>query len=770
MPSLVPGPGPEVATALQRGLDGRYRLEGELGRGGMAVVYRAHDLRHQREVAVKVLNPGLFGSTGTERFLREIRFAAGLTHPHILPLHDSGEVPAQAGGPPLLYFVMPCIEGESLRARLLRERRVPLDQALRIAREVASALDYAHRREIVHRDIKPENILLHEGAALVADFGVARAFHEAEPGTVTEPGFAIGTPAYMSPEQAAGDADLDGRSDQYGLACVLYEMLVGDPPFTGPGRSVMARHVSEPPPRARLQRPEIPVAIEQALERALAKSPGDRFPSAQLFADALATPLAGLAPELIPRRVSESPCCIAVLPFVNSSADPDNEYMSDGITEELISALARVPGLIVSSRSSVFALKGQTRDARAVGAVLGVDSILEGSVRKAGQRLRITAQLISTRDGRLLWSERYDRQAEDVFAIQDEIAQTIVLTLRGMGLVGGPELPPARRGTENVEAHAHYLRGRHSWNKRTSEGLAEAIRHFEAAIAEDPGYALAYSGLADAYALGVDYRGAPVAEGMRRAREQAERALTLDEGLAEAHCSLAWVLFIHDWDWEGAGHHYRRAIELDPRYATVRQWHAWYLAAMGRVGEAVAEGRLAVELDPASVSIRRSLGWLYVYARNAAGGIDDLRRAVVMNPDQGETHLLLGIVLTWAGNFPEAEMAIREARRLWPEDTHALAAEARLRLLQGRRPDALALRDQLISLEASRYVSPTDLARMYIALGEADAAFAALERAWSERRGWLAYVMVDPAFDPIRGDPRFRELVRRLRLDRVTVA
>jgi len=471
MVSPTPTPIPGVLPALQRGLAGRYQLEEEIGRGGMAVVFRARDLRHHRQVALKVLHAKLLGTQGAQRFVREIRLVAGFIHPHILPLYDSGEIPGAGAEPGLLYFVMPFVVGESLRARLQREARLPLDQAMRLAREVAGALDYAHRRNVVHRDVKPENILLHEGSALVTDFGVARVMREAGqgPDLVTEPGLAVGTPAYMSPEQASGERELDGRSDQYSLGCVLYEMLAGRPPFAGPARAVMARHVSEPPPPLRPLRPEVPLAIEQVVFRALAKDPAERFPTVAAFGDALATPLAGLTPDVLPDRTRDLTCTIAVLPFANSSADPENEYLSDGLTDELITALAQVPGLRVSSRSSVFALKGTRHDARAIGALLGAELILEGSIRRIGGRLRITAQLTDTGAGRLVWSEGYDREADDFLAIQEEIARTIVRTIRGGPLGPARDFTP-RRYTENPKAYALYLKGRYCWNQRTPAG------------------------------------------------------------------------------------------------------------------------------------------------------------------------------------------------------------------------------------------------------------------------------------------------------------
>jgi serine/threonine-protein kinase len=454
---------------------------------------------------------------------------------------------------------------------------------------------------------------------------------------------------------------------------------------------------------------------------------------------------------------------IAVLPFVNASADPENEYFSDGITDELITALTKVEGLQVASRTSVFALKGAREDVRALGARLNVSAILEGSVRRAGQRLRITAQLTGVRDGRTLWSERYDRELADVFAIQDEIARTIVDTLRATLLQDLGDPTPVRY-TANLKAYQLYLKGRYSWNRRTPAAIAEGIRYFEAAIAEDAGYALAYTGLADSYALQLDYRGAPVREGLERARAEAERALALDETLAEAHTSLAWVTFIYDWDWPLAGRHFRRAIELNPRYSVARQWHSWFQMAMGHTELALAEGRQAIALDPASVSIRRSLGWLFYYARQSDQALEQLRRAVAMNPTAEENHRLLGLTYLQVGQWDEAAAAFREARAISESPALAEAGLGAVAAARGRPEEARAI---LAGLEARRrdeYVSPVALVMVYTALGEADRAFEWLDRAYEERRGWLVYLNVEPMLDGVRGDPRFRRLVERMRL------
>ncbi|MDQ3224304.1 MAG: protein kinase [Gemmatimonadota bacterium] len=748
---------PVVPERLQAAVADRYRIEEEIGHGGMATVYLAEDLKHARKVAIKVWIPGGGAqSYEPQRFLREIRIAARLSHPQILPVHDSGECDG------MLYFVMPYAGCQTLRDRLNLEGTLPVDAALRITHAVATALGYAHRHNVLHRDIKPENILLQEGEPVVADFGVATAISAAGGDNVyvTDRGFIVGTPAYMSPEQASADRDLDGRSDLYSLACLLFEMLSGQPPFAGSGpRATMARHAIEPPVSIRSLRSNVPTSVDAALRRALAKTPEDRFATMEAFCEALTAP----SPPSGPVGPGPASRTIAVLPFVNSSPDPGNEFFSDGMTDELITALAKVEGLYVASRTSVFALKNVREDVRALGARLDVSAVLEGTVRQAGTRLRITVRLTSVADGRTLWSERYDREMADVFAVQDEIAGTIVRTLRST-LLGDLSDPTPVRYTENVRAYSLYLKGRFWWNRRTQADIAKGIRYFEEAIAEDPRYALAYSGLADSYALDLDYRGAPVAEGMERAKAEARKAIELDETLAEAHTSLGWVTFIYDWDWTGAEREFRRAIELNPRYSTGRQWYAWLLVAMGRFAEALAEGRSAIDLDPASVSIRRSLGWLQYYARQPEPALDNLRRALAMNPTAEETHRLLGLVYLHQGRNDEAAAAFREALASTDDGIMALAGLGHVAVRRGRPDEARAILHQLHQRGRTEYVSPVALTGLYAALGEADTAFHWLEQAYQERRGWLAYLNIEPLLDGLRSDSRFARLVERMRL------
>ncbi len=477
----------------------------------MATVYLARDRKHGRPVAIKVLRGEIATALGPERFLREIEIAARLTHPHILPLHDSGQVDG------FLYYVMPFVEGESLRGRLEREQQLPLEDALQITREVADALSFAHSRDVVHRDIKPENILFQAGHAVVSDFGIARAITAAASGTRTEAGIPIGTPGYMSPEQAAAELHLDGRSDVYSLGCVLYEMLAGGPPFTGPTpQAVLARHSLDPVPALRTVRQAVPLAVEQAVMKALEKMPADRFTTATEFADALRTPPAG-RPAPAPAAAKS----IAVLPFANLSPDPENEYFSDGITEEIINALGHLPGLHVAARTSSFAFKGKSTGIGEVGARLRVATVLEGSVRRAGSRVRITAQLVNVADGYHLWSERYDRELDDIFAIQDAIARTIAhrLELALAGPAGDLLVTPP---TESLAAYQLYLKGRYFWNQRGA-GLAKALDCFQQALLLDERFALAHAGVADAYTQLAFYGFRPPREVMPRAKAAAQR-------------------------------------------------------------------------------------------------------------------------------------------------------------------------------------------------------------------------------------------------------
>jgi eukaryotic-like serine/threonine-protein kinase len=730
----------------------RYRLEREIGRGATAVVYLAEDTHHGRHVAIKVLRPEFVPTVDADRFLREIDIAAQLSHPHIVPLIDSGKNEG------LMYFVAPFIAGGSLRDRLAAEGRLPIADAMRIAEEIGSGLDYVHRSGFVHRDVKPENILFADGHAVLSDFGVAQVCYAQSVETLTDRGLAIGTPAYMSPEQASGERSVEARTDIYSLACVVYEMLCGQPPFRADTvRALLAKHVTEVPRSIRGMRSEVGSTVDRAVAKALAKEPAHRFATVAEFLTALTSS----APAI--RRPAAKTKSIAVLPFVNASPDPDNEYLSDGITDELIDALAKVNGLRLASRTSVFALKGKPQDVRAIGVLLGASVVLEGTVRRSGDRLRITAQLTSTDDGQLMWSQRYDRRLDDVFAVEDEIACTIVNTLRATWFADLVE-PPARRYTESVKAYGLYLRGRHAWNKRTQEGVLEGVGYFERAIAEDPNYAPAFTGLADSYALQVDYRSMPVAEGFERAKLYAAKAIALDDTLAEAYASLAWATFIYDWDWATADQQFRRAIDLDPQYASAHQWYAFLLASRGRLDDALVEAHTALELDPASVSVRRSLAHVYYYARRYDQAVHHIERAIAQDPTAAENHRLLGLFLGVQGQLEEAERVLRDSQDMPGAGAYSLAVLAYVIGRAARLDEARLILRQLEDRAGRGYVSPVVFATVHLGLGDWDRVFEAIERMFPERRGWLAYLTVNPMLDSVRTDARYAALVGRMGL------
>jgi serine/threonine-protein kinase len=746
----------DLQERLGSGLSGRYAIQRELGRGGMALVFLAKDLRHDREVALKVLRPEVSASIGVERFLREIKMAAGLTHPHVLPVYDSG-----AAGD-LLFYVMPNMEGRSLRERLDRERQLPLETALGIASEVAAALDYAHRRQIVHRDIKPENILLHEGAAMVADFGIGKAL--SADGSVTQTGVALGTPAYMSPEQASGEHDVDGRSDLYSLGCVLYEMLTGEPPFTGltPQAIIAKRFVTEAP-RVGTTR-DVPDAVDAALQRALARSPVDRFPTVGEFAEALRSISAdgGRRGHRTPEPAKRTPVAkaIAVLPLANMSADPENEYFSDGMTEEIINALAKVPGIQVASRTSSFAFKGKQDDVRQIGEKLSVTSVLEGSVRKVGTRIRITAQLINVENGYHLWSETYDRNLEDVFAIQDEISRAIVeaLKLRLAHDTGQFVVP-----TRNIEAYNLYLKGRFFFNKFNEQGLRRGLEFFQHALLQDPGFARAYAGIADCWCDLADDWVAP-ADAYPRAKAAAEQALQRDPELAEAITSIGKVLCWHEWNFAAAAERLERAVALSPNYAEAHYVLGTALPLVGRLGDGIEAIRNALTLDPLSANLSGWLARFLLYAKDYPGAIAQGQRTLEFDDESIRAILYIGSAYLAQG---EAETALQWYRRGQGMERAIRSYDAlivRALAALGRKDEAEAILTRLAEESRHQYMRAEILAMGYGAVGDLDGAFGALERAYQARSAGLIYLHLDPGYDPLRGDPRYRDLVQRIGL------
>jgi len=775
-----------VSDALNRlrvALADRYRIERELGRGGMATVFLAQDLKHDRPVALKVLDPHLAQALGPDRFLREIRLGARLQHPHILSVHDSGDADGQ------LWFTMPYVEGETLGGRLRRQKQLPVEEALRVTREVADALHYAHQHGVIHRDIKPDNILLDDSHALVADFGIARALTPDAEERLTTSGFTVGTPDYMSPEQAAGDRDLDPRTDVYSLACVLFEMLTGEPPYTGPNpQAVLAKRLSEPVPHLRTGR-DVPPALERAVTRALARSPADRFPTAAAFADALgaerltgggAEPVrrksarwgvVGLAVALLALAVygairwlwprGAAPLAsAAVLPFVDLSPRHDQEYFSDGLTEELITTLSQVPGLRVAARTSSFQFKGEDIDVHDVGRKLDVGAVLEGSVRQSGKRLRVSARLVNVKDGYQLWSESYDRDLADVFAVQEDVARSIVAALRVRLAAPGASL--TTRPTSDLQAYDLYLRGRFAWNQRNATSLPEAVRYLEQATARDPKFARAWSALAQAYLLLVPYSGGVPAESWRKAQAAANQALALDSTSAEAYTALAWGNMIYGWNWRAAEENFRRAIAADSNDATAHHWYADFLAGRGRLAECQAEMTRAHQLDPLSLQIAVEWGWAsYIMHRNEEAETR-MRQALALDPNYAQANYRLGLILIQEGRYPEAIASIKRSIELGSFYPWAAAGLAYAYAASGDRAAALGIIDDLKRRSARELVPPVHIAIAYGGLGDVTQGLEWLNRGIDQHDIYIPENFYDPLLDPLRRDPRFARVLTRM--------
>ncbi|MEO8452331.1 MAG: protein kinase [Gemmatimonadota bacterium] len=746
-------------NALRDALADRYSVERELGRGGMATVYLAHDRRHDRPVAIKVLRPELAAAIGAERFAREIKLLARLRHPFILPLHDSGEAAAS------LYYVMPYIDGESLGARIARMGRLPALESLKFTRDIADALAYAHGEGVVHRDVKPENILISpQGHAMLADFGIARRSVSSpdKKDQLTVIGLAVGTPTYMSPEQVLGEEDVSGASDTYSLAVTLFEMLAGRPPFVANTPSAVAmQHVTAAAPTLASLGVEAQPWIDPAIQRAMAKDPRERFSTAAEFAAALET--VGVRTVTAPiARVPSPPASVVVLPLANVSGDKESEYFSDGITEELIGALARVDGLRVTSRTSAFALKGQNLAMREIGERLNVSFALEGGVRRSGDRLRVTAQLVRVSDDSSLWSETYERQLADVFAVQDDITRRIVATLTRTLRVTPVDTPEPIVKPRSLEAYNNYLLGRYHWNKRTKAGLEQALELFEKAVAADPLYAPAYSGIADASSLMVSNWFAPN-ELYVAAAAAAERAIELDPSRAEGHASSGFVKLHAHWDWAGAETDLRRAIEINPSYAPALQWLSTFLSATGRFDEALPLAEGAVQVDPLSILARVTLGTVFLFDARFEEAERQFRQAVGMEPGFESAQTWLAVTLAVLGNAEEALAHARVAVALNASDP---AGDINLALVYaqlGRIPETEEILDRLLPAISG---FPLFVSFLYAAMGREDETFEWLERAYQTRSHWMYSIAGQPAFIRYRTHPRFLALVDRLGLPR----
>ena len=777
---------------------GRYELREIVGRGAAAVVYRARDVKHDRDVAVKVLREELTESLTADRFVREIGIVAKLTHPHILPLYDSGE----SGG--RFYYVAPFIEGESLRRRLEREPRLPPREAVSIARALASALECAHAHGIVHRDIKPENVLLVSGQALLSDFGIAQVLQTRGEQCFTVTGLVVGTPQYMSPEQAAGEDTIDARSDIYSLGCMVFEMLAGVPPFHGDSlQAIMARRFTEDVPDVRELRGEVPSCLAKLVAAMVARVPTERVQTAAQLSEllasveadcisasgstysrvagrSLATARRRMRPlRHVPRVAAVAALLIgvawlardapplkgwlsrgkhvrtlAVLPLENLSGDVQQEFFADGMTAALITELSQLPGVNVISRTSVMQYKLMKKPIRDIARELNADALLEGSLMREGERVRVTAKLVRGSDEQNLWTSSYDGQAGELFALQRTVGLDVA---REIGARFASDAAPNRAAVK-PESQQAFLKGAYYAGQSR---LPEAIVSFQRAVEVDPANAPAYASLARAYYFRAFFGDVAPQEAFSQMRRAAAAALALDPTLGEAHGLMALVNTHFDYDWPAAEKQFAQALALSPSNAQVHHDYAHFLLAMGRQAESVAESRRAVELDPANPMLTSCLGWHSLFDGQFAQSKQHAVEAQRMMPSYWAL-----IVQGWAesgmGQGADAVTSMRAAVALAPRLGFAEAAYANALARHGQTEEARAVLARLLTQARRGYVSAYDVAVVYAGLGESDRAFEWLGKAVAERSMFVVHLTWDARLAPLHSDRRFTELVERL--------
>jgi eukaryotic-like serine/threonine-protein kinase len=782
-----------------------YRILEQLGAGGMGVVYKAHDSRLDRALALKLLPENMAQQPqALERFRREARAASALNHPGICTIYDIGEEDGRA------FIAMEFIDGETMRNHI-HGKALPGEEVLKFGIQIAEALDAAHAEGIIHRDIKPANIFVTKrGNAKVLDFGLAKLVPKGiaggdsdssgeSPDSTSIVGIISGTPSYMSPEQVRGD-ELDARTDIFSLGLVMYEMATGRQAFGGgTGGAIIEAVLTRPPVSVQSINPEIPASLEAIIDKALCKDRDQRYQNAadilrdlQLLKREIdsghtareestqpvptlttgtLSPAANPGPSTSTQqtgtirrpRVSKVIGSLAVLPFENVSRDPETEYLSDGIAGSLINNLATVPKLRVMAQSTVFRYKGREMDPQAVGRELNVRAVLTGRVMQSGGALRIGTELVDVATGSQLWGAQFDRKPGDIFVIQDEISNEISGKLR-LQLTRAEKKRLIRRHTEDAEAYRLYLQGRHHWNRWTEEGFYKAIGYFQQAVEKDPSYALAYTGVAESYVLLGWNSYLPPKAAFPKGKAAAMIALRLAPDLGEAHTPLAASLWLHDWRWPEAQTEFQHSLELNPTYPTANHWYAEYTMTMGRQADSIAKMKNSQELDPLSLIINVAIGWASYMARRYDEAIEQLLRTVELDPNYPVTYWILGLLYRITGHYDSAITAGEKSVNLSGGSPLMRAALAHTYGKAGRAADARHVLDDLTELATRKYVAPHFLAGIRIGLGDNDRAMEYLEKSWDERCHWLIYLHIDPSMDDLRSDPRFDDLLKRVGL------
>ncbi len=732
-----------------------YRVMERLGRGAMGLVYKAQDVKLDRPVAIKFISREVAAIPEQRtRFIREARTASLLDHANICTIHDFGETPDGE-----LFIVMAFCPGENLRMRL-EQGPLPLKHAVKIATQVAQGLAKAHSMGIVHRDIKPANImLLPDGGVKIVDFGLAKLPQDIG---LTNTGGVVGTVPYMSPEQLRGDP-LDGRTDIWSWGVTFYEMLAGDRPFESKTEATIMRAIMElEPPSLRARRPDLPGPIDHILSQTLRKKAEER-PNAGELVEALhaVTLRTETAPVV---TVTPRPhASVAVLPFRNLSPDSDNEYFIDGLTEELIHALSRLPGLQVVSRTSAFEFKDKAQNVRTIGEQLRVSTVVEGSVRKIGERIRVNTQLTSVSDGVVLWSERFDCNMTDIFQVQDDMARSIADLLK-VELGSKADNGLVKRYTQNFEAYDLYLRGRFQWNKRSGEGFQKALEYFQRALELDPNYAPALAGIADYHVSVASWGLEPPTVAWPKAKEAVAKALAADDTLAEAHASMGMISMWYEWNWKEAEREFLRAIELTPALPVPHVYYNLLLVQTGRSEEAEEQIRQALACDPLSVPANVYLAGVYHYRRDYLASLKQVTRALELDANDIEAHIVMALNYEQLRKYPEAIAELEKAHQLAGGAPLLLGPLASCYGGAGDKEKALTLLDQLNAAATEAYIAPIFLVMGYLGIGDVERAFEWLEKAAEARDPLLCYLKVGPIYDAIRGDERYADLLYRIGL------